>query len=73
MSEALRTVDDSTKLPERYVKSIDWIRFGLAESLFDILVVDEGASALFSKIKSLHAAFPCKYSLIFRLARSDDV
>ena len=58
MSEALRAVDDASKLPERFVKSIDWMRYGLAESLFDILVAAED-STLFDKIKSLHAVFPC--------------
>ena len=72
ISEALRTVDDSSRLPERFSKSLDYMRFSLAEVLFDTLVADE--STLFSKIKSLHAVFPCSSPLLsFLPSTSDDV
>lgn len=70
ISEALRTVDDSSKLPERFTKSLDFMRFSLAEVLFDTLVADE--STLFSKIKSLHAVFPCSSSLLLFLPSTSD-
>ncbi|KAL8293572.1 hypothetical protein RQP46_000273 [Phenoliferia psychrophenolica] len=71
ISEALRTSATIEKLPSRYVKTIDWMRMGFAETLYETLVTGNSSSALFSKLKSLHASFP--YFLVrqaFKISKS---
>ncbi|GAA98308.1 uncharacterized protein L969DRAFT_46989 [Mixia osmundae IAM 14324] len=58
ISEALRQSPTIEGLPTKYQKSIEWMRMGLAQGLYDLLCCGEHSAALFTKVKGLHAAFP---------------
>ncbi|GAA6001489.1 hypothetical protein JCM10207_006692 [Rhodosporidiobolus poonsookiae] len=58
ISEALRTVSSVDKLPVKYQKVLESLRFSLAETLFDVLVTGDSSGTTFSKLKALHSSFP---------------
>ncbi|SCZ97985.1 BZ3500_MvSof-1268-A1-R1_Chr3-3g06501 [Microbotryum saponariae] len=58
ISDALRNVSDIEKLPARYFKTIESLRFTLAQGLYDLFVGGEASGPIFTKLKVLHAAFP---------------
>ncbi|KDE07818.1 hypothetical protein MVLG_01913 [Microbotryum lychnidis-dioicae p1A1 Lamole] len=71
ISDALRNVSDIEKLPARYFKTIESLRFTLAQGLYDLFVDSEASGPIFTKLKALHAAFP--YFLVkqaFKIGRS---
>ncbi|GAA6016304.1 hypothetical protein JCM11491_006809 [Sporobolomyces phaffii] len=58
ISATLRDVPAISKLPLKYQKVLETLRYDLAESLFETLVSGPSSGATFAKVKSLHAAFP---------------
>ncbi|GAA5959730.1 hypothetical protein JCM3765_000079 [Sporobolomyces pararoseus] len=58
ISSTLREVPAITKLPLKYQKVIELVRFDFAETLFETLVSGPSSGVTFAKLKSLHAAFP---------------
>ncbi|SCV71000.1 BQ2448_3762 [Microbotryum intermedium] len=71
ISDALRNVSEIEKLPARYFKTIESLRFTLAQGLYDLFVGGEASGPIFTKLKALHAAFP--YFLVkqaFKIGRS---
>ncbi|GAA5950277.1 hypothetical protein JCM21900_001099 [Sporobolomyces salmonicolor] len=58
ISAALKAVPRIEKLPLKYQKVLESLRFNFAETLFDLLVDGEDSGSTFAKFKSLHAAFP---------------
>ncbi|GAA6028229.1 hypothetical protein JCM8097_006928 [Rhodosporidiobolus ruineniae] len=58
VSEALRTSASLDKLPLKFQKVLESLRFNVAETLFEVLVAGESSGSTFAKLKSLHAAFP---------------
>ncbi|BGP16492.1 hypothetical protein JCM10213_001171 [Rhodosporidiobolus nylandii] len=58
ISLALRSTATIDKLPLNYQRVIESLRYDAAATLFQVLIASESSGSTFSKLKSLHAAFP---------------
>ncbi|GAA5938828.1 uncharacterized protein JCM15063_004881 [Sporobolomyces koalae] len=58
LSSTLREVPAISKLPLKYQKVLETLRFEFAQTLYETLVAGTNSGATFAKVKSMHAAFP---------------
>lgn len=58
LSDTLRNTATIDKLPIRYLKAIDWLQMGLAETIYELFIASEASETIFKKLKAFHEAFP---------------